>query len=982
MTSKRLATLCITPALLLAGGGDVRAADAPLVLPFVRPGTVIRVEAFCPGATAQVVADTVAIPIEMQVTSVEGCIHLFSRCTDDGKYVLQVTFSQRTAPAEARSLVHDQVALALPTLPEAVQRAGVTVKKNSAGPALFLTLFSPDGRYDDIYLSNYASICIKEELSRIPGVGEVRLIGDSDFGLSVRLDPDRLAAFGLSVGDVVKTLREQTAGHGTGVGLAGADLIGDTVLKADSDGRTIRLRDLARLERAAGLSSQFARIDGKPAAALVVFPAPNSRAREVSSLVRDATERLKSNFPEGVDYKLLFDLTAADAAGTDPTNASDYLLTELRLPDNDSVQRTLDLVSRCDAVLMKTPGVQHVLSLGDNPFGRFRGGPCALIKLDEESKRTGRERVAQTIRRGLSNEVDDVDARQRFLARAGAAPAGYPVDFCVRGPDAADVRELGTAIVQRLSRTRKLTDALSVPGDETVRRDEFVVDRTVATTCGVSAADIDDALRLVSGPISLGSLTPGRTSPIQLLLGLPDKDPEATFNHLRVRNTAGQMIPLSRFATVRRARSPESLDSLDFEPAVEITANPAPGVSLAEARGACETAARAAIRELGLSAGYQIAWMRELPESKPPPDEEKAEVPEADRPKVFVARPLAREVADYLETAGRVEAVSTVEIRARVSGYLTGAMFKEGADVQQGDLLFEIDPRPYQAKLDQALGQIELYQASLKLARATAARNEAAAKAVPGSVGQQELDQSRAAVEEAEARLKVARATVEVYKLDVAFTRVTAPISGRIGRRLVDPGNLVTVDTTALATLVSVNPMYVYFDLDERTLLQLRRMNKSAPAAGKSAVYVGLADEQGFPHQGVLDFADNRIDPATGTLRVRAVLPNPQILPDRQRLLSPGMFVRARLPLAEAHKALLLPEEAIGSDAGLKFVYVVNEEGKTIYRRVQTGALQDGLRVIVEGITPEERVVVGKMRRVRPGQIVRPQEVPVQPSKP
>jgi multidrug efflux system membrane fusion protein len=975
MTSTRLAIHCITLALFFAGG-DVRAADAQLVLPFVRPGPVITVEASFPGASAQVVADTVASPIEMQVSSAEGCVHLFSRCTDDGRYVLQVTFWQRAAPDGARSLVQERVALALPTLPEVVQHAGVTVRKNSAGPALFVTLFSPDGRYDGIYLSNFASIQIKEELSRIPGVGEVRLVADPGYGLGVRLDPNRLAALGVSPGDVLKTLREQTAGHGTGAAPADADSIADSVLKADSDGRTIRVRDVARLERVGGPSSQFARIDGKPAAALVVFPAPNSRARDVSTQVRDTMERLKPNFPEGLDYALVFDLTSADAAGTEPTSPSNYLLAELSLPDNISAKRTLDLLSRCDAVLMKTAGVQHVLSLAENPFSRFRGGPCALVKLDEESKRTGREQIAQAMRRGLADEVDEVGARLRFLARAGGTPAGFPVDFCVRGPDAADVRELGAAIVRRLDRTRKLTDTLSVPRDETVRRDEFMVDRTAAGTCGVPVADIYDAL-LALGPVSIGNPTPpGRALSIRVLLDLPAGDPAAALKQLRVRSASGQLIPLSRFITVRQGLAPESLDRLDFEPAAEVTASPASGVSLAEARGVCESAARAAIRELSLPAGYQIAWMREMPESKPPANEEKEDAPEATPPKVSVARPLAREVTDYVDLVGRLEAASSVEIRARVSGYLTSAPFKEGADVKQGELLFEIDPRPYRAKLDQALAQVELQQAALKLARATAARNEAVAKAAPGSVGPQELDQSRAAVEEAETRLKVAQANVEVSKLDVAFTRVTAPINGRIGRRLTDPGNLVTADTTALATLVSLDPVYAYFDLDERTLLQLRRMNKSAREGGKNSVQVGLAGEEGSPRNGVLDFADNRIDPATGTVRIRAVLTN------SDKLLSPGMFVRGRLLLGESHKALLVPEEAIGSDEGQKFVYVVNDEGKVVYRRVQTGALQDGLRVIVEGIKPQERVVVGKLSRVRSGHKVRPQEAPVQPSKP
>lgn len=339
-------------------------------------------------------------------------------------------------------------------------------------------------------------------------------------------------------------------------------------------------------------------------------------------------------------------------------------------------------------------------------------------------------------------------------------------------------------------------------------------------------------------------------------------------------------------------------------------------------------------------------------------------------PEVSVTRPVVREVTDHEDFTGRTEAAARVDLRPRVAGYLTSARFKEGNQVRQGDILFEIDPRPYQTQLDQALSQVDLSKATLRLARATLARDQALAKAGPGSVSPQQLDQDQAAADEAVARVKAAEASAEVCKLNLSFCKLNAPISGRIGQRLVDPGNLVNQDQTLLAVLVGEDPMYVYFDIDERTFLWVRRSNqKGKLEAGKLPVAVGLADEEGFPRQGVLDFTSDRVDPDTGAIRMRAVLPN------KDNVLAPGLFVRVRLALGAPYKALLVSDRTIASDQGLKYVYVIDAENKVRYRRVMIGALQsDGLRVIAEGLKPDERVVSGRLHGLRPGMTVRPQE--------
>jgi multidrug efflux system membrane fusion protein len=352
----------------------------------------------------------------------------------------------------------------------------------------------------------------------------------------------------------------------------------------------------------------------------------------------------------------------------------------------------------------------------------------------------------------------------------------------------------------------------------------------------------------------------------------------------------------------------------------------------------------------------------------------------AEPPVIPVAQPIQRKVTDFVDFTGRTDAVQAVDIRPRVTGYLVRIPFKEGAEVKAGDLLFEIDPRPYRAQLDQALAQVKLYQAQLQLARTTLARDQAIAASVRGGVSQQQLDQDKAAVDEAEARVKAYQASTEVYQLNLDFTKVTSPIDGQVSRYYLTVGNLVNQDQTLLTTVVSLEPMYVYFDLDEPTLLRIRkainegRIQRPQPGA-HIPVFVGLQGEDGFPHEGTIDFANNQVNPTTGSIAVRGVFPNPKP-PNGVRLLSPGMFTRVRLPIGSPHDALLVIDRAIASDQGLKYVYVVDEQNTVQYRRVTTGALQeDGLRVIASGLQPREWVAVGALQQVRARMPVQPEQM-------
>jgi multidrug efflux system membrane fusion protein len=340
-----------------------------------------------------------------------------------------------------------------------------------------------------------------------------------------------------------------------------------------------------------------------------------------------------------------------------------------------------------------------------------------------------------------------------------------------------------------------------------------------------------------------------------------------------------------------------------------------------------------------------------------------------------VSKPVQREVTDFVDFTGRTEAVEAVDIRPRVTGYLVQTRFKEGSEVKKGDLLFEIDPQPYQAQLAQAKSQVALNEASLKLAQTTYARD--LPLAAKGAVTQQELDQDKAAVDEADARLKATQASLKVYELNLEFTKVLAPINGQISRFYLTKGNLVNQDQTLLTTVVSLDPMHVYFDMDEPTLLQLRRARnagliKPSPD-GQFPVFMGLQGEEGTPHHGTVNFVNNQVNPATGSITLRGVFPNPK--PEGgTRLLSPGMFVRVRLPIGQPHQALLVIDRAIGSEQGQKFVYIVDADSKVQYRRLTTGSLQpDGLRVITQGLNPDDSVLVGGIQQVRPQMQIQPE---------
>jgi multidrug efflux system membrane fusion protein len=370
---------------------------------------------------------------------------------------------------------------------------------------------------------------------------------------------------------------------------------------------------------------------------------------------------------------------------------------------------------------------------------------------------------------------------------------------------------------------------------------------------------------------------------------------------------------------------------------------------------------------LGMTLAAFVAGcgQREQKQAAPPP------------PSVTVAKPVKRTVADYDEYVGRFVAVNSVEVRARVSGYLDGVHFKDGQQVKQGDLLFTIDKRPFQNSLNQAQANLTLARSNLAFTEADLARGQELVR--DKTITQQIFEQRSQAFRNAQAAVAGAEAAVRQAELDLEFTELRSPINGRIGDRRVSPGNLVTGgaggNTTLLATVVSTDPIYFEFTFDEASYLRYERVPPSGgdqSVASRNAgaeLALKLIDEKDFDHPGRMDFTDNVIDRSTGTIRGRGVFAN------ANGVFTPGMFGRVRVPGSPLYEALLLPDSAIGTEQARRFVLTVNADNTVVSKFVTVGqTTSDGLRVIKDGIGPDDRVIVNGLLRARPGQKVTPQE--------
>ncbi|MDQ6434002.1 efflux RND transporter periplasmic adaptor subunit [Mesorhizobium sp. LHD-90] len=349
---------------------------------------------------------------------------------------------------------------------------------------------------------------------------------------------------------------------------------------------------------------------------------------------------------------------------------------------------------------------------------------------------------------------------------------------------------------------------------------------------------------------------------------------------------------------------------------------------------------------------------------------------QAPPPPVTVAKPVVRDIVEDDEFVGRFEAVDEVAVRSRVAGYLQEVHFRDGALVNKDDLLFTIDQRPYQAAYDAAKSQVDVTTSALEFAKMQLERAEQLAKT--GNLSASALDDRRREFLAGQAQHNGAQASLRTASLNLEFTEIKAPLAGRIGRRLVSVGNLVQPDSTLLTTIVAVDPIDFYFDIDERSYFAYARDARTRgdvmqEGGGGLDVVVRVADRNEAAFNGRLDFAENRLDQQTGTMRVRARFDN------KDGVLQPGMFGRVNVPGSLPHPGILLPDEAIGADQNRRIVYVVDDAGLVSTKPVRTGPRIDGYRVIREGLTGDETIVVNGLMRVRPGVTVKPEMTTLPP---
>jgi len=338
-------------------------------------------------------------------------------------------------------------------------------------------------------------------------------------------------------------------------------------------------------------------------------------------------------------------------------------------------------------------------------------------------------------------------------------------------------------------------------------------------------------------------------------------------------------------------------------------------------------------------------------------------------PNVTVAAAVSRPLTEWDELTGRLEAVNTVDVRPRVSGYVSAVHFREGAIVSPGDLLFTIDPRPFQADVDRLKAELERTRATLARADSELGRAERLTR--ENAISGEELDRRAAFVLESRAQQTAIEAALRAAELNLEFTRVTAPITGRIGRAIITEGNLVSSgpgEATLLTTLVSLDPIYASFDADEQTFLRFAGVTSGARTTRQTPIPIrmSLGAEHDFPREGRMHFLDNQVDPSTGTIRVRAIFSNADLT------LTPGLFVRLRVPLSGGGRGVLIQDKAIGTDLDKRFVLVVNQQQVVDYRPVSLGPMVDGLRVVRSGLDAGDLVLVNGTQHVRPGMKVRP----------
>ncbi|MFY0728865.1 multidrug efflux RND transporter periplasmic adaptor subunit MexE [Pseudomonas sp. NFX15] len=338
-------------------------------------------------------------------------------------------------------------------------------------------------------------------------------------------------------------------------------------------------------------------------------------------------------------------------------------------------------------------------------------------------------------------------------------------------------------------------------------------------------------------------------------------------------------------------------------------------------------------------------------------------------PHVTVAKVLEQPITEWDEVTARLEAPETVVVRPRVSGQIDRVAFTDGESVKKGDLLFQIDPRPFEHEVHRLEAQVQQARATLVRTANEAQRGQRLLGS--NAISAELADTRNTTAQEARAAVEAVQAQLDLARLNLSFTRVTAPITGRVSRAEITAGNIVTADTSALTSVVSTDKVYAYFDADERLFLKYSQLSRQGQRSQSTPVYMGLSNEDGNSHLGQMNFVDNQVNPKTGTIRGRAVFDNA----DGQ--YTPGLYARLKLVGSAPYAGLLIKDEAVGTDLGKKFVLVIDQDNKAVYRSVDLGPKLEGLRIVRSGLQKEDRIVINGLQRVRPGAVVAPQDAPM-----
>ena len=588
---------------------------------------VIAVQASYPGANAETVVEAVATPIEEQVNGVEGMLSMSSQSANDGSYTLYITFKDKTDPDIALVLVQNRVSLATPVLPALVQQKGVAVRKKSPQPLLLVSLTSPDGRFDGIYLSNYAVIQLKDELARVSGVGDIVFFGQRDYRLHVTLDADKLAALNLSPVDVVSAISQQNVQVAGGLigqppvpkgqqfaltintlgRLVEPDQFEDIIVKANPDRGLVRLKDVAHVEPGSNERSS-ASLNSKPAVVLGIYPLPNARPSDVSRAVLDRLAELRDRLPEGLALASAFDFAPNLDEPNNPATP-EHLVIDVELPPSASAERTTQTLERAAELVRKTPGVLDVLALTEHPFSLVRNQPCIVVRLSsKEQRELSREQLADVVRSALRNQIPQARFRLSVPSAAEGFPVyGFPIEFAIEdrgGQGSTILRQRTEALVQKMNQDAKFQDA---SGGSCLRRAPYLtldIDRTRCRTLGVEMSDIFNTLQVYLGSYYVNNFNEfGRTWQVSLQAD-PLRDRASDILQLQVKNKENQLVPLGTVMAVRDTPGPLVIERHNMVPVARVTANLTKGASLTEAKSQCET-----LFEQEFDTKFQLIWL-------------------------------------------------------------------------------------------------------------------------------------------------------------------------------------------------------------------------------------------------------------------------------------------------------------------------------------------------------------------------------------